>query len=219
MIELNAKKIEFLTNDRRKRKQDKSCELLYGAECSTCNNIIVASFIVDEPIDLWSYEQSSILKTRGEKDIGSFSHYFPTVESTKGESCFESTVVESEGKTIQTIRMKNHLIQPDKIGKQAKDKYEVGERPCTYAAAGSLRKDMALKLALALTNTDVNELSKWDWVNKTDRVMEDYQKAATGLRFAKTKGPIPYYAVLIPKDKITYGAYVWDKKPFYAGSK
>jgi hypothetical protein len=219
MINMTNTEIEFLTKDRRKKKGDKTRDLLYGLKCNTCNNIILAAFITDKEVDLWNYEESSILKLRGTNDIGSFSHLFPTVESDKGDSCYESTVNESEGIVVQTLRMKNHVLPPDRVDRQVNDKYEVGERPCLYAASASLRKDMAVKTSLALAGIEPGFLDRWDWKNKTDETIKDLQENNQGFRMAESFGPIPVFGVLIPKDRILYNVYIYNRAKYYYAEK
>jgi hypothetical protein len=212
MINITNSEIEFLNKDRRKKKSDMTRDLLYGLKCTTCNNIILASFITEKPVDIWEYEESSILKLRGINDIGSFSHLFPTVESEKGDSQI------SEGIIIQTLRMKNHILSPDKAGNSYVDKFEVGERPCLYTGCASLRKDMAVKSALALTNIPIQTLERWDWKNKTDETMKDLKEENKGLRMAESFGKIPIYGVLIPKDRVQYGLYFYNVSKYFAPS-
>jgi hypothetical protein len=220
MISIDDNYIYLAMKDRRKRKSDIDAKLVYGLSCGACNNVILAAFELPKgikKIELWDYEETSIMKTQGIHDIGTFNYYFPTAQNEKPDSCYESTVIENGEDRVQVIRLKNHLMSIENAEKVFTYKMEVGERPCLNVAVASLRKDIAIKSALMLTSIKTNEIYRFDWKNKSEEIFDSVKNPyCAAYKEIQAKGMIPIYGILIPKGKYLAGyLYFPEKHNFY----
>lgn len=208
---INSKsEIEFQCKDRRKRKLDQTFSLLYGVTCPACNNVILASFIVDKPVDLYPYEKTAVMHTRTLNDNGTFNFYSPTSEDPKGHTNYEIKLDEFEGKFIQTIRLKNHILTPDRANRLGKDRMEVGERTCMLSGVASMDPGMVTKLALLVTGSAVDRFINWNFKTPLDTYFTGtYSLTNNGFRIAPSYGSEPMNVILIPKDKVESNIYYY----------
>lgn len=204
--------IYFEHKDKRKTKRNVTLPLLYGAKCPTCMNVILASFFVDKPIDLYPYEETAVLFTRTLEKNGTFSHTFPKADDPIGTTAYESVIEEYEGKKIQTIRLINHIIpisQANKRGFHAR--METGERTCVMCGAASLSYKQAIKSALAIAGQPLNDINNFAYGEETKELHMSGGKGLNtqGFREIDTYGEIPVHVILVPKDKVEGCIYYW----------
>ena len=214
MITLNPKDISFTTRDRRKRSKDNSFDLIHGVTCNTCSNVMFARFQTPKEINLWEFEQTAVLHTRSGEQYGNFNYSFPKEDTELGDSCYES--IFTEGKTpklsYQTIRLKNHVLEPDKISKSSADKYQVGERTCVNAGVVSIRKDLAIKTGLAMCGISLDNTNNWNFKDRTEEILAEMR--TNGLREATSYGPVPIFGLIIPKERIQFSYYMYGTAKF-----
>jgi hypothetical protein len=142
----NKAKIQFIPRAGFAHSQTLERELIYAHKCPVCNNIMQAYFKTPTPINLWPYEETTIL-SQGEKNGGEVLKIIPNNQSTSNETCYKSDFDKIEG-GHQKIVLKNHIVRQRVIAERkytGEGIWEVGERPCFWTGVFTLREDLLVK--------------------------------------------------------------------------
>lgn len=167
----NAPKIVLTPRPGFKRThKEQEFELIYGHKCPTCSNVIQAVFLTDKKIDLFAYEQTSIMSQS--KDVekqGDVAKVLPNGDTGPGYSCYNTDFTLTEGGGSQKIVLKNHVMRVRAITEREYNGdglFEKGDlhytKACTKTGIHALRNDLLVKdycLFSMMTDVDLRAYS------------------------------------------------------------
>lgn len=122
-------------------------ELVYGHVCPTCNNVIQAFFLTDQPVDLWMYEETVFVSSSQDR-FGTELKTVPNNDSKFGYSQYTSTFLRTAQGNAQHLVLKNHIVRFHGIDaiKHTSDRFfEPGGNVCPNTGCFSLRPKLCMQ--------------------------------------------------------------------------
>jgi hypothetical protein len=170
----NNPKIRLTPRPGFRTKKALEFDLIYGHKCPFCSNVITACFKTEQKIDLFPYEETSIL-SQGEKNRGELLKTVPNRKDPDG--CYRSEHFGKGADGIQRLLMKNHIMHASAIESRSRDEsgeslWEPGERPCMYAGVFSEREDLLIKDLLLLFKFHPTNISSYN-IPKVKEIIPD----------------------------------------------
>jgi hypothetical protein len=132
-------------------------QLIYGYSCPFCRNAILFAFLSPEKVSLRKYEESWIVN--GSQQIRKI---IPS-DNADRETAYHLDWTSIPGRTmgIQRVRMKNHILPEEHIGKKDAA-HQPGTRCCPYVGVFSARRDLLIKDTILMGGFPSRELSEYN---------------------------------------------------------
>ena len=184
--------------------------MVYGHRCPTCSNVIQAVFLTDQKVDLFPYEQTSILtQSKDEEKQGEVRAILPDTNSEEGYSCYHIDFTNTVAGGSQKIVLRNHVLklralverEPNGEGLFEKgDRYYV--KACTKIGIHALRDDLLMKDYCLFANMSDVELRNYN-LPPVSEVITEFSGSSLG-RLVPTIGQAPPL-VLLERSDVVHG--------------
>jgi len=180
--------------------------LIYGHRCPQCQNVIQAVFKAPRPIDLWPYEETTVL-SQGEKNAGEVLKTFPDEHTRHGKTCYDIEFSPAQGGSVK-LTLRNHIMRHQALHDRDNQKtayrgdflWVPGEKPCTKTGIFSIREDLAIKDFLLFSQISQYEIPKFNIPPIKDLIPE----GDANFKLALAVGVAPP-VILVDRQSLVYG--------------
>jgi hypothetical protein len=147
-------------------------KLLYGYRCQFCRNPILFAFLTPNKISLKKYEETRVVN-----GVQEFHMVIPG-EHSKHDTAYHIDFIPVAGQEmgLQRVRLRNHIIREDILGKKDAVAEEGQPRCCPYASLFGLRTDLLIKDTILMGGFPERELEEYNlpsWSVFQDLIKED----------------------------------------------
>lgn len=146
-------------------KTDKTieCDLEHGYVCPYCNNVIMAMYYTENPINLDKYEETRVL-SQGDKNEGDLLKIIPNWEDAEGN--YRTEFYKTANGNAEKIVLKNHVINWKGAGSyNRKEFFEPGDRCCTFTTLISLRPENLIRDLASVSGYSLQAYNRYETTN------------------------------------------------------